>query len=315
MLGFLTFAQDQSIFTLIKAAYRIKVGNDTYRLNLHLRRSYNYWRNLSLSHLPFCRTCMEILNRKKEWKNDNLRKHFESGTCTGLGTANLVGSHWLLILFLKVTNCIKQILSHLPARALRTLKWAGFTGDRMEALRNLKNAAAIKDALRFKIVSLITISYNLYMEQFYGESRCCLYHAWPFVTRTWEGWSAMGSLSARRVGPTVSKWSHCSNIQGPTETVEWRNWPSHTMLPGGNQCSDWVAIHSEHLLLGTNLVLLVSRHSGFMKKKLITSTNRVKGNWSEAAKLAKLLRTKSHWSRCVMTTLVATPYLYGHDGQ
>ena len=31
MYGFLTFAQDQSIFALIKAAYRIKVGNDTYK--------------------------------------------------------------------------------------------------------------------------------------------------------------------------------------------------------------------------------------------------------------------------------------------
>ena len=31
MYGFLTFAQDQSIFALIKAAYRIKIGNDTYK--------------------------------------------------------------------------------------------------------------------------------------------------------------------------------------------------------------------------------------------------------------------------------------------
>lgn len=62
-----------------------------------------------------------------------------------------------------------QILSHLPSRALKVLRFAGFGGDRETALQNLKAAATIKDGLRFKVVCLITISYNLYMEQFYGN--------------------------------------------------------------------------------------------------------------------------------------------------
>ena len=125
MYGFLTFAQDQSIFALIKAGYRIKVGNDTYN------------------------TCQQILNRRKDWSRESLRKHFESGVCTGVGTSNL-------------------ILSHLPSRLIKVLKWVGFSGDRMEAVKNLKKAASITEGLRYKIVALITISFNLYMEQYYG---------------------------------------------------------------------------------------------------------------------------------------------------
>ena len=69
--------------------------------------------------------------------------------CTGVGTSNL-------------------ILSHLPTRVIKLLKWVGFSGDRPEAIKNLKAAAAIKDGLRYKVVALITISFNLYMEQYYG---------------------------------------------------------------------------------------------------------------------------------------------------
>ena len=51
---------------------------------------------------------------------------------------------------------------------MSVLKFVGFSGDRKEAIKNLKTAASLQDGLRYKLVSLITIAYNLYMEQFYG---------------------------------------------------------------------------------------------------------------------------------------------------
>jgi hypothetical protein len=51
---------------------------------------------------------------------------------------------------------------------MNVLKFVGFSGDRKEAVKNLKMAASLQNGLRYKIVSLVTIFYNLYMEQFYG---------------------------------------------------------------------------------------------------------------------------------------------------
>lgn len=111
------------------------------------------------------------MNNRKSWESESIRQHFESGVCTGVGTANLVTYFTNLCHETFLTNVFihLQVLSHLPARALRVLKWAGFRGDRNEALKHLKRAADITTGLRHKIVALITISYNLYMEQYYGK--------------------------------------------------------------------------------------------------------------------------------------------------
>ncbi|KAI1291920.1 Tetratricopeptide repeat protein 39B [Halotydeus destructor] len=233
MSGFLTFAQDQSIFALIKAAYRIKTGNDTYR------------------------TCQYILNNRKEWSNPQLKKHFESGVCTGVGTANLV-------------------LSHLPARVLKILKWAGFSGDKFEALKNLKHAASLRDALRFKIVSLITITYNLYMEQYYGHGKGNLNWSRDLVRDLHEQFPT-GVLVLTYVG-------RIKQLNGDTQSA------IDCYQKAINVPIEWKQVHN---ICYWELCWCYGIH----------------GNWKEAAKYAKLLRSQSNWSKCFVTQIIAS-FLY-----
>ena len=64
----------------------------------------------------------------------------------------------------------KQILSHLPSRILRLLAIAGFYGDRDIALTELHNVTDnCKTAVRAPVASIWVRTYQLYLEQMFGE--------------------------------------------------------------------------------------------------------------------------------------------------
>jgi len=235
MYGFLTFAQDQSIFALIKAAYRIKVGNDTYN------------------------ACQQILQRKKEWKSVALKKHFEGGVCTGVGTSNL-------------------ILSHLPSRLIKVLKWVGFSGDRHEAIRNLKAAASIKDGLRYKIVALITISFNLYMEQYYGLGKGDIQWSRELIFDLHNQFPK-GVLVLAFLG-------RLRQLSGDTDqAIECFQEALRVPI-------EWIQVH--------NICFWE-----------LTWCYAMKGMWKEAADQIGILRGQSNWSKCIQTHIYAS-LLYMH---
>ncbi|RWS15883.1 tetratricopeptide repeat protein 39B-like protein [Dinothrombium tinctorium] len=125
MMGLLTFFGDQSIMSLIKGALRINASNQSFK---------------------FCQT---ILNERKVWGSEELKMHFESGVCNGIGVFNLV-------------------VSLLPKNIMKLLTIVGFSGDKQVALDMIKRCTTLKEGLRNRVSILVIETFSLYIEQLMG---------------------------------------------------------------------------------------------------------------------------------------------------
>ncbi|RWS06370.1 tetratricopeptide repeat protein 39B-like protein, partial [Dinothrombium tinctorium] len=125
MIGLLTFFGDQNIVSLIKAALKITSSNQNFK---------------------FCQT---ILNERTIWQSPEVKMHFESGVCNGIGIFNLV-------------------VSMMPKKILKLLTFVGFSGDKNLALEMIKRSTEIKEGLRSRVSAMSIQGFALYFEQLMG---------------------------------------------------------------------------------------------------------------------------------------------------
>ena len=120
-----TFVSDPNIFSLVKAV-------------LKLRECYNAYH-----------FCGQIYREKTNWKNEYMRKNFETGYKTGWGFYNI-------------------LMSHLPNRILKLLTFVGFPSDRDIAVQFCREVTLKPETYRTKILSFLFCFYSFYLEQFFG---------------------------------------------------------------------------------------------------------------------------------------------------
>ena len=97
--------------------------------------------------------CCSILKNRQYWRNDQLRKDFESGVRLAIGTFNL-------------------LTSMLPAKIMKLLEFIGFGGNRDIGLQELKKVYEEKDSLRQFLACLGILVYDLVICSYLGDEQC-----------------------------------------------------------------------------------------------------------------------------------------------
>lgn len=149
MYGCLCTIGDQSLMGLIKAAYR-------------LRTAYVSVRN-----------CEKILKGKTNWKNDYIKREFESSINLSLGG-------------------FEMALSYCPRTLVHLLEYAGFKTDRSNGLENIIKSATIEDSKFHHYMSKLSIfAYYFLGENFFGlgepNKKLLDYVANHFIPKTTKG--------------------------------------------------------------------------------------------------------------------------------
>lgn len=123
--GLLSIIGDQSIYGLLNAAFTIRASHQTYK------------------------ECLNILSQKTNWRSENLRMHFESGTRLGIGGFDL-------------------FVSMFPNKLAKLLEYVGFSSNRDVALQELNKSVDLVDGLMYDISSILLSTYYGFVEYFYG---------------------------------------------------------------------------------------------------------------------------------------------------
>lgn len=95
------------------------------------------------------KTCMKILLCKTNWSSQYSKMHFESGTRTALGVFDLM-------------------ISFLPSKFVKLLEYTGFTGNRIEGLRQLELSIDLVKGSRWSVAALATGGYHTFFQYAYG---------------------------------------------------------------------------------------------------------------------------------------------------
>jgi len=120
-----TFIQDDNLMSFIKGGLRIRSCYQSYK------------------------TCVEMLEHR-DWKNETLKKHFESGVLLGVGTFNL-------------------LISILPGRVLKLLEFVGFSGNRDVGYNKLEEGRKLERSVRGPMCSLALIGYHIIIRYALGK--------------------------------------------------------------------------------------------------------------------------------------------------
>lgn len=95
------------------------------------------------------KTCLRILESKSNWTSDYCRMHFESGTRTAMGLFDLM-------------------ISFLPSQFVKLLEYTGFSGNRVEGLRQLSRAIDLEGGSRWPIAAMAVGAHHTFFEYVYG---------------------------------------------------------------------------------------------------------------------------------------------------
>ncbi|CAH1776044.1 unnamed protein product [Owenia fusiformis] len=112
----LTFIQDENLISFVKGGLKIRACYLSYK------------------------ECAKML-KYRNWKDQKMKMHFESGVHMGLGAFNLM-------------------ISLLPTKVLKLLEFVGFSGNKLLGLEELEAGAALTTSLRGPLCTLILLGYH-----------------------------------------------------------------------------------------------------------------------------------------------------------
>lgn len=93
--------------------------------------------------------CQSMLKLRTNWQSAASRMHFENGVRMALGAFDLM-------------------ISCFPAKFIKLLEFAGFSGKRELGVQELKAAESITGGLRWPVAAMMLAGYNLFLEYVYG---------------------------------------------------------------------------------------------------------------------------------------------------
>lgn len=92
---------------------------------------------------------MSILENRTKWSSTTSSKAFESGALVGQGT-------------------IKLVISQLPTRIIKILKFVGFSGDRNTGINYLMKISSDPTSVNCNIARILLLVFHCYVETVFG---------------------------------------------------------------------------------------------------------------------------------------------------